>query len=309
MSAFRQSTAVIIHEVFTFQQSLLFCVLLTIAARYNVFINTADLFLIKEFHSSGLWSLNFSNPKNIAITACYRLFSLFCTPHEFYCPKTLHCQQVACEESGGTGPASAQQYPGIKRTHTQMLLSGLTTISFRDWEILSLKQSTAVISRLPRKVESLHFCAVGFIFMPVSHMVLFTIPSLQLTSAIICGPDFLISRNDLNWKAETQERRKRDHVLANLTIMQFTLQKKTGESSSGKTVGSKACLHLRSQQKDCMATRLLFPAWISNHSIMFNLKISERKWRTSINHWLVIISWTVCGEKKQGSGQIRVSEL
>lgn len=32
MSAFRQRTAVIIHEVFTFQQSLLFCVLLAIAA-------------------------------------------------------------------------------------------------------------------------------------------------------------------------------------------------------------------------------------------------------------------------------------
>lgn len=29
---------------------------------FRHFINTADLFLIKEFHSSGLWSLNISNP-------------------------------------------------------------------------------------------------------------------------------------------------------------------------------------------------------------------------------------------------------
>lgn len=197
MNAFRQSTVVIIHEVFTFQQSLLFCVLLTIAARYNVFINTADLFLIKEFHSSELWSLNFSNPKNITITACYRLFSLFCTPHEFHCPKTSHCQQVAYEESSGIGPASGHQYPGIKRTHADVAFRTDHSQLPRLREILSFKQSTAVISWLPRKVESLHFCAVGFIFMPVSQMVLFTILSPQLTSAIICGPDFLTSRNYL----------------------------------------------------------------------------------------------------------------
>lgn len=47
-----------------------------------------------------------------------------------------------------------------------------------------------------------------------------------------------------------------------------------------------------------MATRLLVPVWISNHSIMFNLKTSQRKQWTSINHQL-IISWTVHGKQRR----------
>lgn len=44
---------------------------------------------------------------------------------------------------------------------------------------VSFKKSTAEINSLPRKVERLCFSAVGYIFMTVNHMVIFTIPELQ----------------------------------------------------------------------------------------------------------------------------------
>lgn len=63
------------------------------------------------------------------------------------------------------------------------------TLCFQEWSwsasaslrnSVSFKESIAEINtRLPRKVEGFCFSAVGFIFMTVSHMIIFTIPALQ----------------------------------------------------------------------------------------------------------------------------------
>lgn len=44
---------------------------------FRHFINTADLFLIKEFHSSEVWSLNISDLKTSLLQHAKRLFSIY----------------------------------------------------------------------------------------------------------------------------------------------------------------------------------------------------------------------------------------
>lgn len=164
---------------------------------------------------------------------------------------------------------------------------------------LSFKQTIAEISSLPRKVERLHFSTVGFISVTVNHMVLFTIPSLQSNKCNNLWPRLLAKQEWSKLKDCDTEKEEGSACFTQFDQYAiYTSEENWGKLDLVKTVGSRACLQLRSQQKDCMATRLLVPAWISNHSIMFNLRTSERKRWTSINHRLAIICRTVCGKKR-----------
>lgn len=178
---------------------------------------------------------------------------------------------------------------------------------FQDWSrsdsaslrnSVSFNESTAEINTLPRKAERLCFRAVGFIFMTVNQTVILTIPALQSNKCNNLWPRLLAKQEWLklkDWDTGKEEGNACFTRFDQCAI--YTWKESWKKLDLLGTVGSRACLQLRSQKKDCMATRLLVPAWISNHSITFNLKTSERKWWTSIYHQLVIISWT--GPKKQ----------
>lgn len=215
-------------------------------------------------------------------------------------PKMPHCQQTMHKESGNVGPpcgSARKLYLWLRRICTEHCFqdrSWSASASLRN----SFKQSTAEINSLPRKVERLCFSAVGFIFMTVSHTVIFTIPAPQSNKCNNLWPRLLAKQEWFklkDWDTGTEERRARFTRFDQYAI--YTWKENWGKLDLVGTVGSRACLQLRSQQKDCMATRLV-PAWISNHSVMFNLKTSEGKRWTSINHWLVIISWTVHGKQR-----------
>lgn len=165
---------------------------------------------------------------------------------------------------------------------------------------VSFKQSMAAINtQLPRKVEGFCFGAVGFIFMTVNHTIIFTIPALQSNKWYNLWPRPLAKQEWVKLKDRATRKEERNVCFTWFDQYAFyTWKENWGKLDLVETVGRRACLQLRSQKKDCMATRLLVPAWISNHSIMFNLKTSERKRWKSINHQLVIISWIVHGKQR-----------
>lgn len=279
---------------------------------FRHFINTADLFLIKEFHSTELWSLNISNLKTSLVQHAKRLFSIYFI---------LRMRNISPKNA--TLPADDawrewQRWPSLQlckkavpvtqenmHRHCFQDRSRSASASLRN--SLSFKQSTAEINSLPRKVERLCFSAVGFIFMTVNHTVIFTIPALQSNKCNNLWPRLLAKQEWFklkDWDTGKEERSASFTRFDQYAI--YTWKENWGKLDLVGTVGSRACLQLRSQQKDCMATRLLVPAWVSNHSVIFNLKTSERKRWTSINHCLVITSWTVHGKQRCW---VRVSEL
>lgn len=140
--------------------------------KFGHFINTADLFLIKEFHSSELWSLNISNLKASLLQHVKRLFSVYfilgmsnIAPQKMpQCTKRLATLSL---------PAALQESCACDSGEY------VQTLCFQEWSwsssaslrnSVSFNQSIGEINTLlPKKVEGFCFSAVGFIFMTVSH--------------------------------------------------------------------------------------------------------------------------------------------
>lgn len=100
---------------------------------FRHFINTADLFLIKEFHSSELWSLSVSNLKTSLLQHAKRLFPTSYSVRVTFPSKMLHCQQIMHKESGNVGPpcgSARKLYLWLRRIWAETLLSGPIMISF-----------------------------------------------------------------------------------------------------------------------------------------------------------------------------------
>lgn len=135
MRAFRQRTAVIIQSVYISTKPSLVCSS-NHNSKFRHFINTADLFLIKEFHSSELWSLNISNLKaSLLLWHVKRLFSVYFTLSisNISSQKMPQCQQTLHKESGNVVPpcSSAKKlYLWLRRICADTLLSGMIMISF-----------------------------------------------------------------------------------------------------------------------------------------------------------------------------------
>lgn len=236
MRAFRQRTAVIIQSVYISTKPSLVCSS-NHNSKFRHFINTADLFLIKEFHSSELWSLHITNLKASLLQHVKRLFSVYFILSVTFPPRKCHRASRHCTKRVATFsfPAALQESSTCDsgeyaQTHCFQEWSWSASASLRN--SVSFKQSIAEINtQLPRRVEGFCFSAVGFIFLTVNHTIIFTIPALQSNKCNNLWPRPLAKQEWVKLKDRTQERRKEAYVSPDLTSMQFTLERKTGESS------------------------------------------------------------------------------
>lgn len=236
MKAFRQRTAVIIQTVYISTKPSLVCSS-NHNSKFRHFINTADLFLIKEFHSTELWSLNITNLKGSLLQHVKRLFSVYLilSVNDISPPKMPQGQQALHRVAMFSFPAALQEGSTCDsgeytQTHCFQEWSWSASASLRN--SVSFKQSIADINtQLPRKVEGFCFSAVGFIFLTVNHTIIFTIPALQSNKCNNLWPRPLAKQEWVKLKDRTQKRSKEVYVSPDLTSMQFTLERKTGESS------------------------------------------------------------------------------
>lgn len=235
MRAFRQRTAVISQSVYISTKPSLVCSS-NHNGKFRHFINTADLFLIKEFHTSELWSLNISNLKASLLQHVKRLFSVYFILSITFPPRKRHSASRHCTKRVTTLSLPA----ALQESSTCDSGEYAQTCCFQQWSwsasaslrnSVPFKQSIAEINtQLPGKVEEFCFSAVGFIFMAVNHRIIFTIPALQSNKCNNLWPRPLAKQEWVKLKDRTQEGSKEGYVSPDLTSMQFTLERKTGES-------------------------------------------------------------------------------